>query len=134
VKKTTAVELLAALAQDSRLEIYRLVLRHAPGGLSAGAIAEQLAIPNATLSFHLKELSRAGLLRARQEGRFIFYAPEITRMNELVAFLTENCCSGQSCGATLRGPTCNAVMPAPVSPKRPRRRPGATSRPDPDQT
>jgi len=123
VKQKTAVEVLAALAQDSRLAIFRLLLQHAPGGLSAGAIAEQLALPNATLSFHLKELSRAGLLRARQEGRFIFYAPEIGRMNELIAFLTENCCGGQACGVTVRGPSCETVRPGGGSAPRARRRP-----------
>ena len=123
MKSEIAVEVLAALAQDSRLAIFRLLLQHAPGGLSAGAIAEQLAMPNPTLSFHLKELSRAGLLRARQEGRFIFYAPEIDRMNELVAFLTENCCGGQACDVTVRGPTCDTTKPGRRSAPRARRRP-----------
>jgi DNA-binding transcriptional ArsR family regulator len=120
---TTAVEVLDALVQESRLAIFRLLLQHAPGGLSAGAIAEQLAVPNATLSFHLKELSRAGLLRARQEGRFIYYAPEIGRMNELIAFLTENCCSGQACGVAVRGPACDTASTGQGSATRTRRRP-----------
>ena len=109
MKNKDAVEVLAALAQDSRLAILRMLLQHAPSGLSAGAIAEQLAIPSPTLSFHLKELSRAGLLRARQEGRFVFYATDIGRMNELIAFLTDNCCGGQSCGVTVRGPSCDTA-------------------------
>ena len=118
-----AVQTLSALAQGSRLSIYRLVLRHAPGGLSAGAIAEQLEIPSTTLSFHLKELTRAGLLHGRQEGRFIFYAPDIGRINELVAFLTESCCAGQSCGITVRASECDAVAcEATATPKAARQR------------
>ena len=124
MKSQIAVEVLAALAQDSRLAIFRLLLQHAPDGLSAGAIAEQLAMPNATLSFHLKELTRAGLLRARQDGRFIFYAPDIGRMNELIAFLTENCCGGQACDVTVRGPTCDTARPPRSSSPRVRHRPG----------
>ena len=99
MEQGAAVQTLSALAQASRLSVYRLLLHHAPGGLSAGAIAEQLQIPSTTLSFHLKELTRAGLLKGRPEGPFIFYAPDIGRMNELIAFLTENCCAGAAdCG------------------------------------
>jgi DNA-binding transcriptional ArsR family regulator len=122
MKNKDAVEVLAALAQDSRLAILRLLLQHAPSGLPAGAIAEQLAIPSPTLSFHLKELSRAGLLRARQEGRFIFYAPDIGRMNQLIAFLTENCCGGQACGVTVRGLTCDTAKTGRGATPRTRRR------------
>lgn len=90
----TAVSRLAALAQDSRLAIFRLLVQRGPEGLPAGEIANRLKLPAATLSFHLKELSNAGLLKARQEGRFIYYAPDFKAMNALLAYLTENCCAG----------------------------------------
>lgn len=94
-----AVQSLAALAQDTRLSVYRLLVQYGPSGLAAGEIATQLQLAPATLSFHLKELSHAGLISARQEGRFIFYAADFAAMNALVAFLTENCCAadGVSC-------------------------------------
>jgi DNA-binding transcriptional ArsR family regulator len=117
METNAALQVLSALAQDSRLAIFRLVIQHGPGGLSAGAIAEQLGIPNATLSFHLKELTRAGLLRGRQEGRFIFYAPEIDRMNDLIAFLTKDCCAGQSCGVVVQGPACAPGKPRAARPR-----------------
>jgi DNA-binding transcriptional ArsR family regulator len=88
-----AITILAALAQESRLAVYRLLIEHAPEGLAASAIAEKLGLPNATLSFHLKELSRAGLVSSRQSGRFIYYAPVIEVMNELIGYLTDQCCS-----------------------------------------
>ena len=88
-----AITILAALAQESRLAVYRLLIEHAPEGLAASAIAEKLGLPNATLSFHLKELSHAGLVSSRQSGRFIYYAPVIEAMNELIGYLTDHCCS-----------------------------------------
>lgn len=87
-----AVVRLASLAQDSRLAVFRLLVRHGPDGLPAGEIGTKLKIPQATMSFHLKELTNAGLLKARQEGRFIYYSPDFKAMNALVAYLTENCC------------------------------------------
>ena len=95
-----AIVALAALAQDTRLAVYRLLVQQGPTGLAAGEIAGQLGVTPATLSFHLKELAHAGLVNPRQEGRFIFYAANFDAMNALVAFLTENCCAadgGQSC-------------------------------------
>ncbi len=89
----TAVIRLASLAQDSRLAVFRLLVRHGPMGLAAGEIATKLKIPPATLSFHLKELSHAGLLKSRQDGRFIYYAPDFKAMRSLVAYLTDNCCA-----------------------------------------
>jgi len=91
---------LAALAQETRLEIFRLLVQVGPTGLAAGEVAAELKIAPATLSFHLKELSRAELVVARQEGRFIFYSANFERMGALIAFLTENCCArdGVSCG------------------------------------
>ena len=96
-----AIAILAALAQESRLAVYRLLIEHAPEGLAASAIAEKLGLPNATLSFHLKELSHAGLVSSQQSGRFIYYAPVIEAMNELIGYLTEHCCSQSdgSCSA-----------------------------------
>jgi DNA-binding transcriptional ArsR family regulator len=92
-----AVRSLAALAQDSRLEVFRLLVQAGPQGLPAGEIAEQLRIPPSTLSFHVKALSQAGLVESRQEGRFIFYSADFAAMNRLLAFLGENCCGGRSC-------------------------------------
>jgi len=96
---TKAVRLLAALAQESRLNLFRLLVQAGPEGLAAGAIAERLELPASTLSFHLKELSHAGLVRARQDGRYIFYSTDFDVMNALLGFMTENCCGGQSCCA-----------------------------------
>src|ERR671915_1612345 len=87
-----AVTALAALAQETRLSIYRLLIEAGPEGVSAGRIAETLEVPGATLSFHLKELARAGLVSSRQEKQFIYYAADFGRMAELMTFLTENCC------------------------------------------
>jgi len=92
-----AVQALSALAQDSRLAIFRLLVQAGPAGLAAGAIGEKLDLPPATLSFHLAGLTRAGLAQSRQEGRFVIYSANYESMNTLLAFLTENCCGGKSC-------------------------------------
>jgi ArsR family transcriptional regulator, arsenate/arsenite/antimonite-responsive transcriptional repressor len=92
-----AVTALAALAQDSRLQVYRLLVQAGPDGIAATEIAERLGIPANTLSFHLKTLSHADLVQARQAGRFIYYSTNYEQMNALLGFLTENCCGGQSC-------------------------------------
>ena len=97
MKINDAMKALAALAQATRLEIFRLLVQQGAQGLSASVIAEKLSLPNATLSFHLKELSQANLVNARQQGRYIFYAANYSTMDELVAYLTENCCSGSEC-------------------------------------
>lgn len=97
MKITDAIKSLAALAHNSRLEIFRLLVQKGPEGMAASAIAEKIGLPNATLSFHIKGLTHAGLVDARQDGRFIFYAANYSTMNELVGYLTENCCGGQSC-------------------------------------
>ncbi|MGE5218319.1 MAG: ArsR/SmtB family transcription factor [Chloroflexota bacterium] len=89
-----AVTTLAALAQETRLSIYRLLVEAGPEGVSAGRIGATLEIPGATLSFHLKELARANLVSARQEKQFIYYAADFDRMAELMTFLTKNCCQG----------------------------------------
>lgn len=94
MKEKDAIKALAALAQPTRLAIFRLLVTAGPDGLNVGVIQEHLELASATLSFHLKELTHAGLVSSRQEGRFIYYAPEIEHMNDLVGFLTENCCQG----------------------------------------
>jgi len=97
-----AVKALAALAQFSRLAIYRLLVSRGPEGMAAGVIGERLQIPPATLSFHLKELDHAGLVTPRQAGRFVIYAANFDEMQALIGFLTENCCGGNPCVATKR--------------------------------
>lgn len=93
---------LSALAQETRLAIYRLLVEAGTAGLAAGSIGEKLDLAPATLSFHLAGLTRAGLARSRQEGRFVIYSADYQAMNALVAFLTENCCQGASCETTAR--------------------------------
>lgn len=93
-----ALAALSALSQESRLAIYRLLVEHGQQGMAAGAIAERLELPAATLSFHLKELSSAGLIVARQDGRFIWYRADFDAVTNLIAYMTENCCrSGSTC-------------------------------------
>ena len=91
------IDALGALAQSSRLAIYRLLVEPGPEGLAAGAIAEKLDLPAATLSFHLAHLSRASLVQGRQDGRFVIYSVNFQSMNALVGFLTDNCCEGATC-------------------------------------
>ncbi len=92
-----AAEILAALGHESRLAIFRLLVEAGPEGINASAIGEQLGIPNATLSFHLSHLSRVGLIKGERESRFIHYSAEYGTMDELIAFLTHNCCQGNAC-------------------------------------
>lgn len=89
-----AVTSLAALAQDTRLEIFRALVRAGPQGLSAGTVADTLGVPASTLSFHFKELRHAGVVSCRRQGRSIIYAPDFAAMASLIDFLTENCCAG----------------------------------------
>ena len=97
VKTNDAIKSLAALSQETRLGIHRLLVQQGPYGLSVGAIAEKMKVNGATLSFHLKELANADMISARQEGRFVFYTANYATMNDLLAYLTENCCQGQGC-------------------------------------
>ncbi|HZI40991.1 MAG TPA: metalloregulator ArsR/SmtB family transcription factor [Gemmatimonadaceae bacterium] len=99
MKTAEAVKALAALAQDTRLAIYRLLVQQGPEGLPAGTIAERLNVPAATLSFHLKELTNAGMIGPRQDGRFVYYSANYERMNDLLGYLSENCCQGESATA-----------------------------------
>lgn len=93
-----AVTRLAALAHDTRLGLFRRLVEVGPAGLTPGELATAFGLAPATLSFHLKELSHAGLLSAEQEGRFIRYRADFSAMNELLGFLTDNCCGGAPCG------------------------------------
>ena len=99
------IDALAALAQSSRLAIYRLLVEQGPAGLPAGAIAEKLDLPAATLSFHLAHLARARLVQGRQDGRFVIYSANFQSMNALVGFLTDNCCAGASCAVACEVPS-----------------------------
>lgn len=97
MESKAAVQALSALAQDSRLAVYRLLVQAGPEGMAASEIAERLGVPANTMSFHLKTLSHADLVQARQEGRFIYYSTDYEQMNALLEFLTDNCCGGRSC-------------------------------------
>jgi len=90
----TAVTALAALAQETRLSTFRLLIAAGESGLPAGELAARLNVPPATLSFHLKELAHAGLVTSRSEGRFVIYAADYAAMTALLAFLSEECCGG----------------------------------------
>jgi ArsR family transcriptional regulator, arsenate/arsenite/antimonite-responsive transcriptional repressor len=97
MEKTDAVAALAALAQDNRLDAFRLLVQAGPEGMPAGAIAEALGLAPNTLTFHFDRLRMAGLVTVRRDGRSMIYAAQFDRMNALVAFLTENCCGGVPC-------------------------------------
>ncbi|AOK43226.1 ArsR/SmtB family transcription factor [Burkholderia vietnamiensis] len=94
-----AVRAFAALAHELRLNVFRMLVVAGPAGLTPGAIAAQLDIPNATLSFHLKELTNAALVTQERDGRSLIYRAAFEQMNALLGFLTENCCSGVPCVA-----------------------------------
>ncbi len=96
MKIKSAVEALSALAQETRLAIFRLLVQAGREGVAAGALGEQLGIPPATLSFHLKELTRARLIKSRAEGRYVIYSASYTEMDKLIAYLTEHCCAGDA--------------------------------------
>jgi DNA-binding transcriptional ArsR family regulator len=114
MESTDAVAGLAALAQESRLAVFRLLVKRGPEGYTPTQLADKLSLPAPTLSFHLKELQHAGLIQVRRDGRFLIYSPHFPRMNQLIGFLTDNCCSlaDKDCG-----PAC---VPAAVT-ARPRR-------------
>jgi ArsR family transcriptional regulator, arsenate/arsenite/antimonite-responsive transcriptional repressor len=116
MKTQAALAALGALAQDSRLAVFRFLVEMGPAGSSVGNIAEALELPAATLSFHLKALTHASLLVSRQDGRFIWYAANFDTMNGLIAYLTENCCGGKP---ELCGPAC---APAKSTAKQTRKR------------
>ena len=99
----SVVGALAALAQEHRLRLFRLLVQAGEGGMAAGAIADALGIPNSSLSFHLNQLSRAGLVTQERRHRSLIYRADYRSMNALVAYLMENCCAGAGCGG---GPAC----------------------------
>jgi ArsR family transcriptional regulator len=119
-----AVTALGALAQETRLSIYRLLVEAGRDGESVGHIGETLKVPGATLSFHLKELARAGLVTMRQERQFIYYAVDFERMAELMTFLTQNCCQGmpQKCLTVVEAALVSCCAPADSKSKSKRRR------------
>jgi ArsR family transcriptional regulator, arsenate/arsenite/antimonite-responsive transcriptional repressor len=97
MEKTDAVTALAALAQDNRLDVFRLLVQAGPEGMPAGAVAEALGLAPNTLTFHFDRLRMGGLVTVRREGRSMIYAAQFETMNALLGFLTENCCGGVSC-------------------------------------
>jgi ArsR family transcriptional regulator len=119
METTQVLAALNALSQEHRLGIFRLLVEHAPEGLPAGSIAERLSLAPATASFHLKELSHAGLIASRQDGRFIWYRADLDAMNGLVGYLTENCCRASSVCAAACVP---AGAPRPLATPLPARR------------
>ncbi len=122
-----AVTALGALAQETRLRIFRLLVEAGPEGMAAGVLAEALRVPPPTLSFHLTHMRHAGLIEARRDSRSLIYAADFERMNGLIAYLTENCCRGASeaCGV---GASCEPA-PAPRPSIRKGARHEALSRP-----
>lgn len=121
MEKTGAIAALGALAQETRLEIFRLLVQKGPEGIPAGEIGERLKLPSPTLSFHLNQLRFAGLVTSRRQSRSIIYSANFEAMNGLIAYLTENCCGGRP---ELCAPAASACAPscAPaVSSKRKRR-------------
>jgi len=116
MEKTDAVTALAALAQDNRLDVFRLLVQAGPEGLPAGEVARTLALAPNTLTFHFDRLRSAGLVAVRREGRSMIYAARFATMNALLAYLTENCCQGapEACAPAVCKParTKRAKMPA----------------------
>jgi ArsR family transcriptional regulator, arsenate/arsenite/antimonite-responsive transcriptional repressor len=108
-----AVTALGALAHETRLALFRLLVERGPDGLSAGIIAERLGVPPSSLTFHLQHLHRAGLLSQRRLSRQLIYAADFEAMNGLVAYLTRNCCSGGACA-----PVCSPAAAAAPARKR----------------
>ncbi len=104
------IRALGALAQEHRLAAFRLLVQAGPDGLAAGALAEALAIPASSLSFHLAQLSHAGLVSQRRVSRSIIYAADFAAMNGLLSYLTENCCAGAACAPAAQ-PGCSPALP-----------------------
>ena len=113
MEQVQALAALGALAQETRLQLFRLLVTCGPEGMSAGNIAEHLAVPPSSLSFHLQQLTHAGLVTQRRLGRQLFYSAEYGAMNGLLAYLTENCC-GQAAACA---PACNPGAAAAGAPK-----------------
>jgi DNA-binding transcriptional ArsR family regulator len=112
MKSIEAINALSALASDPRLSVYRLLVKRGPEGYTPSELVERLDVPAPTLSFHLKGLTQAGLVLSRREGRNLHYSPNFERMNALIGFLTENCCSlaGENCDTNCQPRTGTAVQ------------------------
>jgi DNA-binding transcriptional ArsR family regulator len=106
MESTQVVKALAALAQSTRLGVYRLLVAAGPEGMAAGSIAEKLNASAATMSFHFKTLSHAGLIESRQDGRFVYYSANFEVMNGMVVYLTENCCGGDPAACKVPDTIC----------------------------
>ena len=104
----TAIAALGALAQEHRLALFRLLVQAGEEGMPAGAIAQALGVPNSSLSFHLAQLSRAGLVRQQRRHRSIIYSADYGAMNALVGYLLENCCAGAACAPGAECTTANS--------------------------
>ena len=104
----SAVRSLSALAHDSRLSLFRLLVEAGPEGVSAGVLAGQLGLTPSGLSFHLKDLVHASLIAPRSDGRYVIYSANFAAMNGLVAYLTENCCHGGCCAPPARAPSAKS--------------------------
>lgn len=117
MEKIDALTALAALAQETRLDVYRLLVQAGADGLAPGAIAERLGVAAPTLSFHLNQLRQAGLIAVRRESRSLIYTADYPAMNGLLAFLTENCCAGDPAGCGV--PHCDPASGVVTTAKRP---------------
>ena len=106
MKDAEVIQSLTALAQEHRLQVFRALVVVGPSGLTPTAMAEGLGIPPATLSFHLKELTRAGLVSPERSGRNLIYRASFERMNDLLGYLTANCCQGASCAPAAQTAAC----------------------------
>jgi ArsR family transcriptional regulator, arsenate/arsenite/antimonite-responsive transcriptional repressor len=110
MEKHSVIAALAALAQDNRLDVFRLLVKAGPEGLAAGQVAKALGLPPNTLSFHFDRLRQAGLIAVRRESRSMIYTAQFHTMNGLVDFLTENCCKGvaDECGPSCAAPAATS--------------------------
>lgn len=115
--KLSAIAVFESLSSGVRLDIYRLLVKTGPQGMVAGEIATTLAVPPTNLSFHLKALTNARLLSVVQEGRFQRYRANLALMQELIAYLTEECCAGhpEQCAEICQPPSCQQTTPSPTS-------------------
>ena len=119
MKKSTVIAALGALAQETRLDIFRMLVQKGPKGIPAGEIGSRLAQPSPTMSFHLNQLRFAGLITSRRESRSIIYSANFNTMNDLLGYLTENCCGGRPelCSPTVETGCGSACAPEPTTVK-----------------
>jgi ArsR family transcriptional regulator len=127
VEASRAVNALSALAHDTRLEIFRLLVQSGPDGMPAGQVAAKLGLPPPTLSFHLSHLKQAGMIGRRRDSRLIIYTADYAAMTDLLGYLTENCCQGQTNACAI--PSCTPVRNSkPIAVRRSRREKGRSGR------